>query len=121
MNLHETSDMTRTSGPIRILLYLCLSLVATPAMAVEFAVVGPRAAGMGGAGVAVTTDSLATYWNPAGLAMTQTVDIRLQGTGQVIDRGGVRETLRDIESFTPGSTPSDIARANELANRINNG
>ena len=25
--------------------------------------------GMGGAGVATTSDSLATYWNPAGLAM----------------------------------------------------
>ena len=31
--------------------------------AVEFVIVGPRAVGMGGAGVAVTTNSLATYWN----------------------------------------------------------
>lgn len=107
---------------IRLILAGCLiGWLPAQALAVEFAVVGPRAAGMGGAGVAVTTDSLATYWNPAGLAMTQTVDIRLQGTGQVIDRGGVRETLRDIESFTPGSTASDLARANELASRINNG
>jgi len=35
---------------------------------VVFVIVGPRAVGMGGAGVAVTTDSLATFWNPAGLA-----------------------------------------------------
>ena len=27
----------------------------------------------------MTTDALATYWNPAGLAMTQTVDIRIVG------------------------------------------
>ncbi len=91
------------------------ALFPAHAMAVEFAVVGPRAAGMGGAGVAVTTDSLATYWNPAGLAMTQTVDIRLQGTGQAIDRGGFRQTLRDIEDF---NSP-DIARANQLADQIN--
>ena len=49
-------------------------LVPAQAMAVEFVTVGPRAMGMGGAGVAVTTDALATYWNPAGLAMTQTVE-----------------------------------------------
>ena len=62
--------------------------VPSPVHAMEFAIVGPRAAGMGGAGVAVTTDSLATYWNPAGLAMSQTVDIRVQGTLQGIDRLG---------------------------------
>jgi len=58
--------------------------------AVEFAIVGPRAVGMGGAGVAVTTDALATYWNPAGLAMQQSVDIRLQASAQLVDRGDVR-------------------------------
>src|SRR5215204_1238175 len=103
----------------RALLASCLTMSAIPAqaLAVEFAVVGPRAAGMGGAGVAVTTDALATYWNPAGLAMTQTVDIRFQGTGQVIDRGGVLKTLDDIKDF---NTP-DPARALDLADRINKG
>ena len=52
------------------------------ALAVEFVTVGPRAAGMGGAGVAVTTDAYASYWNPAGLAMVKSMDIRIQGTGQ---------------------------------------
>ena len=59
-------------------------MVPAQALALEFVTVGPRAIGMGGAGVAITTDSLATYWNPAGLAMTQTVDVRIQGGGQVI-------------------------------------
>lgn len=94
-----------------------LGLISGQAMAVEFAVVGPRAAGMGGAGVAVTTDALATYWNPAGLAMTQTVDIRIQATGQGVDRLGVRQTLDDIKNFT---TPN-VAGAQALADRINNG
>lgn len=106
----------RTS--IRILIYFLLSLVATPVMAVEFAVVGPRAVGMGGAGVAVTTDSLATYWNPAGLAMTQTVDIRAQASAQGIDRLGVVKTLNDIENLGKNN-PANIGRAQDLANRIN--
>jgi hypothetical protein len=52
---------------------IALFVGSMPASAVEFAVVGARAAGMG---VAVKTDAYATYWNPAGLAMTKTVDIR---------------------------------------------
>lgn len=107
---------TRTSS--RILICFLLSLMATPAVAVEFAVVGPRAVGMGGAGVAVTTDSLATYWNPAGLAMTQTVDIRAQASAQGIDRLGVRKTLNDIENLDKNN-PANIGRAQDLANRIN--
>src|SRR4026209_1125163 len=34
-----------------------------------FEIVGTRAAGMGGAFVAVADDASATYWNPAGLAL----------------------------------------------------
>lgn len=100
-----------------IFMLAALAGIPTQAMAVEFAVVGPRAAGMGGAGVAVTTDALATYWNPAGLAMTQTVDVRIQATGQAIDRLGVGQTLNDIKDFT---TPN-AAAAQALADRINGG
>lgn len=100
-----------------VLLGSLLGLIPAQVFAVEFAVVGPRAAGMGGAGVAVTTDALATYWNPAGLAMTQTVDIRIQLSAQGIDRRGVIDTLKDIEDFR---TP-DLNRAQELADRINKG
>ena len=110
--------MMQTRTSIRILLCFLLSLLAPPAMAVEFAIVGPRAAGMGGAGVAVTTDSLATYWNPAGLAMTQTVDVRAQASAQGIDRLGVRKTLNDIEDLDKNN-PANIGRAQDLANRIN--
>ena len=81
--------MLQTRTSIRILICFLLSLVATPAVAVEFAVVGPRAAGMGGAGVAVTTDAYATYWNPAGLAMVKSLDIRIQGTVQATGREGM--------------------------------
>jgi hypothetical protein len=92
--------------------------LATQAVAMEFVTVGPRATGMGGAGVAVTTDALATYWNPAGLAMTQTVDIRIQGGGQAIDRRGFGEAIRDLEDFN-SSDPNAAARAQDIAARLN--
>ena len=93
-------------------------MVPAQALALEFVTVGPRAMGMGGAGVAVTTDALATYWNPAGLAMTQTVDVRIQGSGQVIDRLGIADAIHDLEKFDPNA-PNAAARAQDIANRIN--
>ena len=109
--------MMQARTSIQVLICFLLSLLATPAVAVEFAIVGPRAAGMGGAGVAVTSDAYATYWNPAGLAMTQTVDIRFQVSAQAVNRGEFLQTLQDIESFNS----SDPAQAQALANSINSG
>ena len=105
---------------IWILICFFLPLMATPAMAVEFAIVGSRAAGMGGAGVAVTTDAYATYWNPAGLAMVKSMDIRIQGTGQVTDRVGIFNALDDLNDFNPNDTSSaNQAKAQNIANEIN--
>ena len=84
--------------------------------AYEFAVVGARAAGMGGAGVAVTSDAYATYWNPAGLAMSKTIDIRAQFSAQAVNRGEFLQNLKDIEDFSPSA-----GNAQSLINNINNG
>ena len=112
--------MMQTRASILILICVLLSLVATPAVAVEFAIVGPRAAGMGGAGVAVTTDAYATYWNPAGLAMVKSMDIRIQGTAQVTDRLGIGSALNDLQDFNPNDTsPANVAKAQGIANQIN--
>jgi len=96
-------------------------MVPAQALALEFVTAGPRAMGMGGAGVAVTTDALATYWNPAGLAMTQTVDIRIQGSGQVIDRLGIADAVHDLEKFNANdpNTAVNFAKAQDIAARIN--
>ena len=92
----------------------------TWSFAVEFVIVGPRAVGMGGAGVAVTTDSLATYWNPAGLALTETVDFRAQISAQGIDRLGIRDTLEDIDDINDNDTsPANQARLQNLLNDLN--
>lgn len=105
----------------RVATVFMLIVLECPALAVEFVTVGPRAMGMGGAGVAVTTDALATYWNPAGLAMTQTVDIRIVGGMQAIDRLGIANAIHDLEDFNPNdpNTAANIAKAQDIANRIN--
>ncbi|HET8721193.1 MAG TPA: conjugal transfer protein TraF [Nitrospira sp.] len=103
-----------------VVLMLLLLSSGRQALAAEFVIVGPRQMGMGGAGVAITTDALATYWNPAGLAMTQTVDVRLVGGGQAIDRLGIADAINDLEDFNPNDTsPANIAKAQDIANRIN--
>ena len=105
---------------VRTVAILVGLIIPAQAMALEFVAVGPRAMGMGGAGVAVTTDALATYWNPAGLAMTQTVDIRIQGGGQVIDRLGIADAVHDLEKFkTSDTSNANLARAQDIAARIN--
>ncbi|MDH3772365.1 MAG: hypothetical protein OET79_15440, partial [Nitrospirota bacterium] len=70
--------------------------------------------------MAVTTDSLATYWNPAGLALTQTVDVRLQASGQGIDREGIRDTLEDIDDINDNDiSAANQARLQSLLNDLN--
>jgi hypothetical protein len=105
-------------------LVLMAFLLPVPVQAVEFAIVGPRAVGMGGAGVAVTDDALATYWNPAGLAMKKTIDVRGQVSAQISDRVGVLQTLQDVNDLT-GTRPSaatlesDRQRLQNLIDRLN--
>lgn len=107
-------------SPLRIGLLLALSAWPSLVSAAEFIISGPRAMGMGGAGVAVTTNALATYWNPAGLAMTQTVDVRLQGGGQAIDRLGIGDALHDLENFDRNDlSPANQVKAQSIADRIN--
>ena len=107
-------------GVLRAIVVLLVMLLPVQALAVEFVTVGPRAAGMGGAGVAVTTDAYATYWNPAGLAMLKSTDIRIQGTVQVTGREGIANALDDLNDFNPNDTSAaNQAKAKNIANEIN--
>jgi len=50
--------------------------------------------------------------------MAQTVDIRFQGGGQVIDRLGIADAVHDLENFRDPS-PANLAKAQDIADRIN--
>ena len=110
----------RFHAVVRVLAPLFLTVLSQHALAVEFVPVGPRAAGMGGAGVAVTTDAYATYWNPAGLAMVKSAEVRIQGTAQVTGRQGIIGALQDLQDFNPNDlSAGNQARAQGIANQIN--
>src|SRR5690349_15488252 len=94
----------RCSPLLRIAVLLAASALPSHVSAAEFVVAGPRAMGMGGAGVAVPTNALATSWNHAGVAMTQTVDIRIQGGGMAFDRLGLGDAVHDLDNFNTSDT-----------------
>jgi hypothetical protein len=90
-------------------------------LAVEFVIVGARQTGMGGAGVATTTDSLATYWNPAGMAMERAFDIRGQVSAQFTDRIGINQTITDINAINFSDTSAaNQARLQALIDKLAN-
>ena len=110
----------RLLAVLRTIATVMVVVLPGQALAVEFVTVGPRAAGMGGAGVAVTTDAYASYWNPAGLAMVKSMDIRIQGTGQATGREGIANALDDLNDFNPNDTSAaNQAKAQNIANEIN--
>src|SRR5262245_13140245 len=105
---------------LRTIVTIIIVVLPGQVLAVEFVTVGPRAAGMGGAGVAITTDAYATYWNPAGLAMLKSADIRIQGTAQVTGREDIINALDDLNDFNPNDTSlANLAKAQNIVNQIN--
>ena len=85
------------------LLCVTLTAAAAPATAQIAESVGSRALGMGGAFVAVASDSSATWWNPAGLAAGQFLDLAI---GTTVTRTGEGEaTGRDSASWFALATP----------------
>jgi hypothetical protein len=52
-------------------LFIIFLLVAKASVAEEWIILGSKAQGMGGAGVASVRDGSATYWNPANLALVK--------------------------------------------------
>jgi hypothetical protein len=85
------------------LLCVPLTLVATPARAQIAESVGSRALGMGGAFVAVASDSSATWWNPAGLAAGPFLDLAIGRA--VTDGGDSAASRRDGATWFALATP----------------
>ncbi|HET7221064.1 MAG TPA: conjugal transfer protein TraF [Vicinamibacterales bacterium] len=88
------------AGVTRILTAGVVLLSAGPAFGQGFEAIGTRAAGMGGAFVAVADDASAVYWNPAGLAL-----------------GGSYFSLV-LDGGTSEADPDDVARAGRHSNGI---
>ena len=85
------------------LLCVTLTAVAAPARGQIAEAVGSRALGMGGAFVAVASDSSATWWNPAGLAAGPFLDLAI---GKAVTRADDSPVSgRDSVSWFALATP----------------
>ncbi len=86
----------------------------------EFVIVSPRAVGMGGLRHLSHYRFVSHRLNPGSLALTQTVDILVQASGQGIDRLGIRETLDDIDNINDNDiSAGNQARLQNLLNDVN--
>jgi hypothetical protein len=85
-------------------LSLLLLCYAPPARAQLIESVGSRALGMGGAFVAVASDSTATWWNPAALAAGPFVDVAI-ATAVTEQRGQLPGSRDHTSWFTLGTPP----------------
>ena len=97
-----------------VLLVLSLLMFPALAQAAQFAVLGPRAVGMGGASVAAVNDSTAVYWNPAALANSSKVDIRIPVSVAMRDYMGLANNWDKFKTLRTAAAGGDTAAAEEL-------
>lgn len=99
---------------------LAVLLSAAPALALEWQNIGPRALGMGGAGVAMPQGPLNEYWNPAGLGMRgNTSGLQVPVHVHAALTGDVIEGANDLDQIAKNPlayTAADVTRA---LNKIN--
>jgi len=95
---------------------LCLS---SPAAGEEWIILGTRALGMGGAGVAVADDATAPHWNPAAIAGRPGLDVEIPVGVNVGAEGGIIKTADEVYDAVSeeGSNGYTLEEAlDELAN-----
>ncbi len=104
-----------------------LLIAAAPARALEWHTVGPRAMGMGGAGVAAAQGPIAAYWNPAALGrptanaygMQLPIGVRAAVTGSVIEGGNDLKALKDSSTApTQAQIDTALAKLNQPGNGV---
>src|SRR5678815_1726831 len=93
---------------IYAILAFCLLAMASPSSGQVVESTGSRALGMGGAFVAVASDSSATWWNPAGLPAGPFFDMALSKT--VLETDSQLPAARHrVSSFALGTPPLGLS------------
>ncbi len=103
---------------------LAIVFLTAPALsqAAQFAVVGPRALGMGGASVAAVNDSTAVYWNPAALADFKKFEIRVPVSVGFHDHMGLKDTwdrINEINALVQAQDPAAVSETYNLLTDLN--
>ncbi len=80
--------------------FSCILAACAPALAVEWQSFGPRAMGMGGAGVALAQGPVASYWNPAGLGQVENPSgFELPVGAQASINGSLIQGVKDLNTL----------------------
>ncbi len=100
---------------------LAIVFLTAPALsqAAQFAVVGPRALGMGGASVAAVNDSTAVYWNPAALADFKKFELRVPVSVGFHDHMDLKDKWDRINNINALVQANDTAAISEMINLFN--
>lgn len=110
---------------LRLSLAALMTVFTLPAHSLEWQNVGPRALGMGGAGVAMPQGPLSPFWNPAGLGLIDSADgftAPLHVHAAV--KGDVVQGARDLEAISENPaaySQGDVTRALNKINQPGNG
>ncbi|MBI4061483.1 MAG: conjugal transfer protein TraF [Elusimicrobia bacterium] len=95
-------------------------LLAAPVRALEWHVRGPRALGMGGAGVALAQGPIASYWNPAALGRPSSNAYGVQvpfGVHAALT-GSVIEGAKNLQNLKDGATPPTPAQIDDALAKL---
>ena len=94
---------------------------SSTAFAEEWIILGTRALGMGGAGVAVADDATAAHWNPAALVRRSGLDVQMPIGLNVGAEGGIIKTADEVydaikedgpNGYTLGEALDELGKSN---------
>lgn len=103
MNKETSGAISRTSflkmTPVFLFTAALVQMTVSSAYAESFKILGARPLGMGGAFVAVAEDSLAQYWNPAGIAKQKKFDLEIPVNVKIEFTGGILQDVNTISDL----------------------
>ncbi len=100
-------------------LFLSLIFFAQTAHATAWNILGPRAMGMGGAGVALAQGAVGSYWNPAGLGQVENPSgLQVPVSGHVAFSGSLLRGLNDIKTLNDNCPSGPNCQQSDINNAI---